>query len=188
MTSIDDARQKTAVFQWNVNGLCGRLSNVRQFVFKYRFPNIPISESHICDNSWLSEYEIFRSNNGTVHGRGLISVRKDLTYNSHNFATHTGNEYVALTVTTQGSAFAIFPSYISLRASFHVQPLKSILQRTPSHNVLTGNFSSHDTCWGSACTSPCERDILNRMTENNLSIINYGGATFYRHRGNNLGQ
>lgn len=182
MSSFEATRAKATVFQWNAGGLRSRLSDFRQFVHKYLFPVIAISESNVPETFRLSGYEIFQSLRGTRTSRVMLAVRKDLTYVTHSFQSDDSNEYVVATVQRNTCVFTIVAAYIAPRSPFNEKLLDSILQTTPPPHIIAGDFNAHHPMWGGLKTDGRGRSLVNLSLQRNLTVLNNGSPTFFRGR------
>lgn len=130
--SFENYVKQATVFQWNARGLRSRLSDFRQFIFKYKFPILAVSESRVPPDFRLSEYQVFQSNRDSGTSRVFIAVRKGLTYVSHNISSHPSNEYVSVTVSKGKHSLTVIAAYVAPSCSFDVDRLSSIIRQCPS--------------------------------------------------------
>lgn len=175
----DDVKQAT-VFQWNARGLPSRLSDFRQFVFKYRFPILAICESRVAADFRLSGYEVFQSARDSGISRLFLALRKDLTYVHHDVPSHPNNEYVSVTVRRGKVSFTIIASYVAPSCVFDVSRLNAIIRQCPGPILLTGDFNAHNAAWGSAKTTRRGRELLDLAYDHDLCVLNDGPPTFVR--------
>lgn len=178
MMSIDVLRSQATVFQWNAGDLRSRLSDFRQFVCKYNFAVIAISESHVPSDFKLSGYEIFQSSSGALLSRVLLEVRRDLTYLPHDFAPDPANEYVIATIQQFDRVVTVISAYLAPRPTFHRQ-LDSILLATPRPHMITGDFNAHHHLWGGQRTNVYGKLLVALALDHNLVVINDGSPTFF---------
>lgn len=155
------------------------MSDFRQFVFKYHFPVIAISESRVGPNVRISGYELFHSQRGTGLSRVLLGIRKDLTYVEHTLSPNDTNEYIAVTIRKGGICFTVITGYIPPRATFDAQRLADILWQTPSPHLLTGDFNAHHSLWGSTKNNARGKALFEIMLNYDLVILNDGSPTFF---------
>lgn len=180
MVSLEKLRGEATVLQWNARGLRNRLADFRQFVFKYQFLVIAISESRVSHNTRLSGYELYHSHGGNELSRVLLGVRKDLTFVQHNIPPHPTNQYIAATIRKAEVSFTVIAGYIPPRAPFDVQRLDTILQQTPSPHILTGDFNSHHASWGSKKNNTRGHALFDLTLKHDLVVLNDGSPTYFR--------
>ena len=178
--SFEDNVKGATVFQWNARGLRSRLSDFRQFIFKYRFPILAISESRVAPDFRLSGYEIFQSSRDSGTSRVFLALRKDLTYVSHNIQPHPSNEYVSVTVRKGKLTFTVIAAYIAPSCSFDADRLNTIIRQCPPPFFVTGDFNAHNAAWGSARTTRRGGELLDLMDDHDLFVLNDGTPTFIR--------
>lgn len=180
MQSIERLRSRAAIFQWNARGLRNRLSNFCQFVFKYCFPVIAISESRVGSDIRLSGYELFYSQRRSGLSRVLLGIRTDLTFFLHTVAPHQTNEYIAASVRKGAITFTIIAAYIPPGKAFDKLRLEEIIKKTPSPHILTGDFNSHHPMWGGRKANTRGRALVDLADKYNLTILNDGSPTYFK--------
>lgn len=177
---LQNIRNQATILQWNACGLHPRLSDLRQFVSKQRFPIIAISESNLRSKVRISGYSLLESTTDINRSRVLLAIRNDLSFVVHSVPQDSSNEYVAATVPHKAVKFTVINGYIPPRVRFDTNRLHSILANTPSPHVLTGDFNAHHPAWGSRSTSSRGNRLLNVATNAGLHVLNTGSATFVR--------
>lgn len=85
--------RSATIFQWNARGLKSRISDLRQFVLKNRFPILVICEPNVSKPYRLSGYEAFASSTCEERSNVLIYIRTDLNYVSYAVQPHECNQY-----------------------------------------------------------------------------------------------
>lgn len=171
---------KLQSLQWNARGLKQRLSDLRQFTRKHRFPVIAISEPWLMEDIRISGYTVLRSLTGVEMSRVLMAVRNDLTIIEHGLSPDARNEYVAATLRGAGLSFTIIAAYIPPRVALDLNRLEGIISTTPAPHILTGDFNAHHPIWGSRKTTAKGRHLLDIAHRQGMCVVNSGEPTFYR--------
>lgn len=101
-----------SIFQWNANGLKGKLGDFRRLVLEQKFPILAISEGRLNANFRLSNYVIYSSSRPhNKPSRAILCVRKDITCCLVEASSGDLPEYVACKVQFGSLIFNVVSVY-----------------------------------------------------------------------------
>lgn len=179
-SSYEEYLRRSVIMQWNACGLRGRLSDLRQRLFKYRFPFVLICEPNITSSFRLSGYLQLWSRQDISTSKVLLFVRRDIVYARHNITDHASNEYICVSVKHKQRVFSIIGGYIPPKARFDCRYLSSVIQSCPGPHILIGDFNAHHPLWGSVTTSKRGEQLTTFLHDEGLATIIDGSPTFLR--------
>ena len=145
---FEERMRQSLVMQWNARGLRGRLTDFRQWVFKYQFPVIVVCEPNMDSTFRISGYIQMWSRSDQRTSKVLVCIRRDLTYVRHDIVPHTNNDYVSLTITHKRRTFSVIGGYIHPSAKIDCSHMKTVLQAAQSPHIVIGDFNAHHPLWG----------------------------------------
>lgn len=119
--------------------LRSRLSNLRRFIFKYRFPIIAISQ--MSPNIRLSGYDLlFSERRGEFSSRIVLAIRKDFVFVRHHIAPGMTNEYVIAAVQCGKTAFTVIAGYMPPSVEYNCHRLENQIFRAPESRSVQQSY------------------------------------------------
>ncbi|WP_179116292.1 endonuclease/exonuclease/phosphatase family protein, partial [Solemya velum gill symbiont] len=111
---------------------------------------------------------------GTFRGGCGIYILDRLSYKK--LSLDIPQQSVGIEVTLSGKSYTIITLYSS-EPTLDLSPLQNILHSITTPIIITGDFNSHNTLWGSSHTDIKGRILLDFIEDENLVILNDGSGT-----------
>lgn len=177
---MSNTYQRTAIFQWNTNGLANKTSAFRQFVHYYNFPVLALCETRVTDQFRLANYVQYRAKRPNGLSRVMLCVRKDLPSSLVSSSTSSSPEYVAVKVRCASFIFTVVSVYLEPQTTVSSSVLNTLFRNLSAPFVVCGDFNAHSPSWGSQRICSRGRLLEEIIERNNLCVLNDGTPTYLR--------
>lgn len=177
---MDNWYNRTAIFQWNANGLQMRCGDFRQFISKYNFPILAITEARVDGNFRLSNYMIYMSTRPLGKSRAMLCVRKDLPSVLLHKSSSDIPEYVICKVQIGKISVIIASIYMQPVTPVSEHEATSIFRKLQAPYVLCGDFNAHNALWGSDHCDVRGRTLETVIEKFDAVVLNDGSPTYLR--------
>lgn len=170
--------ETTTIFQWNSRGLRSKISDFRQFAWRYKFPVMCIAECGLSPDFRLSNYVTHLSKPHGARSRAAIFVRSDIPAIQRDVQAQGFGEYVCCSVRLGSLDVTIVSLYLPPAVNYNVDDLAALLTSLPPPFVLCGDFNAHNAIWGSTHTDTRGERLASFFADHSLCVLNDGSPTF----------
>lgn len=167
------------VIQWNNNGYFSHLPELQQIIAIHQPNFICIQETRLTpnNNTNLRSYQTYRKDrtNADIASGGVAIFVNNQNY-AEELKINTDLEVIAIK-TYLPEPLTICNIYLPPNQNIDPTKVQNLINQLPSPFIITGDFNSNNTLWGSSKTN--KRGQIIEDTFDHLNLINDGTPTHF---------
>ena len=168
------------ILQWNLNGFFKKLDELKIIIAETQPEIICLQETNFKYDTTgklpnYIGYSKYRTDGARASGGVTIYVKTE--YPSKTININTRFEATAVTVKLRQLEINVCNMYIPNQHDFTQNDIENILNQIPSPFIITGDFNSHHTTWGSKNTDRRGKEIYKAVDNDNIVILNNNKPT-----------
>lgn len=176
--------RRSIMFQWNCNGLRGKMGDFHTFVAQYISPVLRISEARTERNFRLANYVVYTSDRGVAPSRAMLCVRQDIPSVLVASSSTQAPEFVRCKVVLGNTTVTIVSVYIEPHTAIAWSDLSDMCRPDGSLIICCEDFNAPHELWNSTTTDNRGRQIARLLDLFDYAVLNDGSSTFLRGRSN----
>ena len=176
------SRNKLKIYQWNADGICPKLKELRDLLISSDIDILAVQESKLrkADKTpFIEGYATIRKDRHNILGGGLlIFIWTDILFEKLNSVEKAGMEILSTRLkTTKSTCLELYNVYLSNTSTQHTSFNTSLIKPCP-FSLILGDLNGHSQMWDSSQPQGQRGDeILDWILDNDLYILNDGSAT-----------
>jgi len=168
------------ILQWNLNGFFKKLDELKIILSETQPEIICLQETNFKYDttgklSNYNGYSKYRTDGVRASGGVTIYVKSEYPCKTISINTHL--EVIAITVKLRHLEINICNFYIPNQHDFTHNDIENILNQLPSPFIITGDFNSHNSRWGSKTTDRRGKETYKAFDKDNIVILNSNEPT-----------
>jgi len=168
------------ILQWNLNGFYKKLDELKILISEIQPTVICLQETNFKNNitGKLPNYTGYSKNRTEglrASGGATIYVKTEFPCKIININSHL--EVIAVRVKLNHLELNLCNIYLPNQHSFDQIDITNILKQIPSPFIITGDFNSHNTRWGSKSTDRRGNEIEKAFEDDNIVLLNNNEPT-----------
>ena len=176
------SQNKLKIYQWNADGICPRLMELRDLLINSDIDILAVQESKLPKTDktpFIEGYATIRKDRHNIlEGGLLIFVRTDIVFEKLHSVKKAGMEILSIRLKALKSTWLeLYNVYLPNTSTQHTSFNPSLIKPGPSSLIL-GDLNGHSQIWDSSKPQDQRSDeILDWILDNDLHILNDGSAT-----------
>ena len=175
-------RNKLKIYQWNADGICPKLVELRHRLLNSDIDVLAVQESKLRKTDKTPSIEgyatIRKDQNNTLGGGLLLFIRMEIVFEKLHSFKKAGIKILSIRIkATKSSWLDLYNIYLPNTSTQHNLFNPSLIKPGPS-SLLLGNLNGHSQMWDPLEPQNQRGDeILDWILDNDLHILNDGSAT-----------
>lgn len=170
-----------SILQWNCRGFFSRLAHIKMLVTEHSpdlccLQETKLKPGQIPSFANFDSYNFYHTDNQIASGGTSILIKK--SYYSEPINISTSLQAVAVKVWFR-EPVAICNVYIPPDYSLTQNDISTLIGQLPTPYILVGDFNSHNRVWGSDHCNNKGKVMEHILTNENISLLNTGAATYF---------
>ena len=169
----------------NTQSLKNKIYEISAIMNEEKPDILTLNETFLKDTDSIKfrGYNMIVKNRKTKNGGGVaILVKEDIVYNKIDLGSHKDTESIGISLQNNKKQLYIFTIY-SPHGNTDEQIFKDITNLTTNNIIITGDFNSKNTQWGSTKTSKKGEKLMQLLVQYNLNYMVNKKYTFHSHCG-----
>ena len=172
------------IIHWNINGYYTHYEQFQILINNFSPDIICLQETNFekIHQSTLKHFNIFvRNRVNENHASGGVVIVISDKYDSTEIPLNSNSEAVAISISFPKRTH-ICNIYIPNSFALELQDLEDLIAQLPAPLILSGDFNSHHTLWGSTKTDRRGKTIENLLNNQDLILLSTGSLTYFSTR------
>jgi exonuclease III len=167
------------IIQWNINGYIKKLNDIKIIIQNHNPTIICLQETNLNGNfnPHINNFNTYTTNRTDyVRHSGGVAILAHSEYPSSRVSVQSTLEMVTIYFQLE-TKITLCSIYIPNQNQFDASDIENIIQQLPTPFLLTGDFNSHSTYWGSDKTDDRGKQIEKITEVDNITLLHNGEPT-----------
>lgn len=165
----------TKIIQWNINSVKNQYEQLQELVIKENVDLVCLQETNLKINQTIKikNYSCFNKIRvNCLAASGGASILVNMKHYHKELNLNTEMEAIAIQTMINNTNLTICNIYINNKYEMNINELENLIDQLPQPFLITGDFNSHNTLWGSHKTDIRGKIIEKLIISRNLILLN----------------